>query len=143
MNKPELIKYLIEDNMSHKIICLITKSRQPYVSKVASGRLHVDAEASPNFDPAELARYNAIKKIYELKALPTQGITEDDEKYIHLLKYMMVDKDRIYEMYSDLSRRRFAMIYTSKKIDFMNFNASLLDISQDVFLDLFSQTSET
>jgi hypothetical protein len=142
MNKPDLIRHLIAEGWPHKIVCIITGSRQPYVSKIAAGKLKPEIEPAANFDTAELTRYLVIKRIYELRALPTQGVTEQDQYYIHLLKFLMVDKDKIIQIYNDLSKKRFAQIYTSKKFDFRKFHASLVDLKQEDFDLTFLQTAD-
>lgn len=137
MNKPDLIRFLLEEGLSHKVIALITRSKQPYISKIASFSLHPSILPSPNFDANELRRYNILLRIYELRQLGTQGMTEQDGCYISLLKYCLVDKEKIYELYRDLSKKRFAQAYASKKTDFRKFDASLLDINQEDFNELF------
>ena len=45
-NKPSYIKYLAEKGFTNKQICIITRSLQPYVTKVMNGTLCKRAEAT-------------------------------------------------------------------------------------------------
>ena len=135
-----LIKELIEKGYKDKHICMIVPCNQPYVSKIKSGMIqsHVKKEKDEEvtMDSRQKRRLDALNKILLLPELMTSTISEEDKRYIHLLKFLMVDKEEIYNLYFHISKKYFHKIWVSKKIDIRLFNSELIGIPIYDYLDL-------
>lgn len=135
-----LIKRLLDEGYKDKHICMIVPCLQPYVSKIRSGTLHANTNLQRG-EKLELTtgqekRLNALNRILEARELMTSTITEDDKAYIQLLKFLMVDKEKVYELYYHISKKKFGSIWTSKKIDIRKFNSELIGVPIYDYLDL-------
>lgn len=144
MANPAFIKYLDEQGIPNKVICLITRSKQSYISKVLRNIICQRIEPSNervNWD--EAIRFNLVLYLYSLPSLAKNKVAhrefdEEDAKYIHLLKYIMVPKEMIYtQLYSWISRTNFDLIYSSDCIDFRDINLDNLNINVFDFNELF------
>ena len=109
--KPLLVKKLIRDGYKDKHICMIAQVKQPYVSKIRNGKIHQQTILNDSEEIAltekEILRQQAIHKFLELPEIYTPGTTEQDLIYMHVLKFMMVDKEDVYNLYFHLSKRQF------------------------------------
>lgn len=139
MNKPSLIKALLDAKLPQKVVRFVTHSKQAYISKVANNKLHESIQGCLDLDETEADRFSLIQKIYSLPHLPTEGITESDKQYIHLLKELMVDKDIVYEtLYPSLRKTYFLKIWSDRNINFLDFDSTLIGIDRELYLDTFN-----
>ena len=144
MANPAFIKYLDEQGIPNKVICLITRAQQSYVSKVVNGNICHNIEPSNEIvNRWEAIRFNSVMYFYTLPVLKKNKIAhrqfdEEDAKYIHLLKVLLIPKDVIYsQLYSWISKTNFNLIYSNNNIDFRELNLDNLDINQFDFEELF------
>ncbi len=140
MNKPSLIKALLdEQKLPQKVVRFVTHSKQAYISKIANGKLHGTICPALDLDEVEMDRFNTIKTIYSLPHLPTEGITESDKQYIHLLKELLIDKEVVYQnLYPSLTKSYFLKIWSDKTINFLDFDSNLIGIDKELYLDTFN-----
>jgi hypothetical protein len=138
MNNPNLIKYLSAQGLTGKQIRVVTQSKQPYISKVLTGRITRDAEAAADFDAADKARYDTLNKILALPSLKTDGTTDMDRRYIALLVRLMVNKRKIATIYPKYPDSTMARIGADKSIDLHQFDSTLIGIDKVTYEDLIS-----
>lgn len=135
-----LIKQLIDKGYKDKHICMIAQANQPYVSKIRNKKIHVSTilEADEYFEVTEeqTNRLNALNKIISLPEIFTSGTTEQDIIYMHVLKFFMVEKEDVYNLYFHLSKRQFRNYWVMKDVDILNFDTSLIGVEKQVYLDL-------
>ena len=135
-----LIKQLIGRGYKDKHICMIAQANQPYVSKIRNKKIHVNTvvEADEHFKVTEeqTNRLNVLNKIISLPEIFTSGTTEQDIIYMHVLKFFMVEKEDVYNLYFHLSKRQFRNYWVMKDVDILNFDTSLIGIDKQVYLDL-------
>ena len=135
-----LIKQLIGKGYKDKHICMIAQANQPYVSKIRNKKIHVNTvvEADEYFKVTEeqTNRLNVLNKIISLPEIFTSGTTEQDIIYMHVLKFFMVEKEDVYNLYFHLSKRQFRNYWVMKDVDILNFDTSLIGIDKQVYLDL-------
>lgn len=138
--KPLLVKKLIRDGYKDKHICMIAQVKQPYVSKIRNGKIHQQTILNDSEEIAltekEILRQQAIHKFLELPEIYTPGTTEQDLIYMHVLKFMMVDKEDVYNLYFHLSKRQFNRYWVKKDVDIRLFDSNLIGIDSKVYLDL-------
>jgi len=138
LQKIFLIKQLLKEGFSEKIIVMITKAKQPHINKIKNGKLHKDIEYNGiiKMTYEQKQRYEAAKIILSMRELPITGIGEQDIIYMQLLKFFMVPKQQIYELYNNMSKNRIDRYLLKKGIDIGKFNSELLGIQKKVYLDL-------
>jgi hypothetical protein len=97
-----LVKQLARNGYREKVIKMITGLNQSYINKIINGKLHKETEipADEIIDMTEeqKRRLNAANKILMCEEIATNDM-EQDIKYMHLLKFFMVDKEDIYNLY--------------------------------------------
>ena len=138
-NKPSYIKYLAERGFTNKQICIITRSLQPYVTKVMNGTLckraeATDAEAS---DVEKLRERNLemIKACTHKVAAPNAS-EEQIAQYIQLLRFLGVPREKIRILYGEMSTRHFDILYKMWFADYTAVKPEWLGISQKELDDL-------
>ena len=109
MNNPSLIKWLDEQGFSNKTICLITRSNQPYVTKVLQGKMRQNVSACGEMTEDEKDRYNLINTLITMP--PIIDSTTQAIMHMHLLKKVGVTKKYIFMIYNHLSHRAFETLY--------------------------------
>jgi hypothetical protein len=135
-----LIKELIDKGYRDKHICLITKANQPYVSKIRNGKIHLDT----NLNAGELLilteeqrkRLDTLNSLIALPEIVNMNTTDQDIMYIHLLKFLMVEKEDVYNLYFHLSKKQFNRYWVMKKVDIRYFDSNAIGIDQRDYLDL-------
>lgn len=144
MANPAFIKYLGEQGIPNKVICLISRAQQSYVSKVLGGAICKNIEPSNELvNRWEAIRFNVVLYLYTLPVLKKNKVAhrefnEEDAKYIHLLKVLLIPKEIIYsQLYSWISKTSFNLVYSNEEIDFRTISLDNLDINQFDFEELF------
>jgi hypothetical protein len=140
LHKPLFVKQLIKEGYKDKQICMIAQVKQPYVSKIRNGKIHQQTKID-EFEQVipyedERSRQEAMQRILELPELYTPGTTEQDLIYMHLLKFLMVEKEDVYNLYFHLSKRQFNRYWVKKDVDITLFDSELIGIDSKVYLDL-------
>ena len=74
-----------------------------------------------------------IDRILELRQLPTIGFTEQDRTYIKLLDYCLVDKEKIYKLYYNISQYKVAQTLRSNKIKKEDFHPELIGLTNEEY----------
>lgn len=135
-----LIKELLKQGFSEKLIVMIVQVKQPYVNKIKNGRLHfmtcLDEGETLEITPEQQRRLSAAQKILSVSSLPTVGITQQDFMYMHLLRFLLVPKEKIYALYDNLSHSRIDRYLLKKDVDILAFDSTLLNIPKADYLDL-------
>lgn len=135
-----LVKELINKGYKDKHICMIVQCNQPYVSKIRNQKIHKNTTLMSNetftIKEKQIKRLNALNKIISLLEIFTSGTTEQDIIYMHVLKFFMVEKEDVYNLYFHLSKRQFRNYWVMKDVDILNFDTSLIGIEKEVYLDL-------
>lgn len=135
-----VIKDLIEKNYKDKHICMIAQAKQPYVSKIRNKKIHINTSIDNNetleYTLSQKKRKEALDKILMLPEILTPGTTDNDIVYMHVLKFFMVDKEDVYNLYFHLSKTQFRNYWRMKDVDILKFDTSLIGIDQEIYLDL-------
>lgn len=135
-----LIKELIARGYKDKHICMVTQSKQPYLSKVRHGKIHANTKLHEGEEiimtPAQERRLETLEKIINLPEIITPGIGEQDVIYIHVLKFFMVSKKDIYNLYFHITKSHFNRLWVAKNIDIRDFDPSMINITLYEYLDL-------
>jgi hypothetical protein len=103
-DKIAIIKLLFEQGYREKIIKMITGYNQSYINKIKNNKLHQKTEIDMSNNLLDIMteeqkiRYRAVNKILFLKEITSNDL-EDDIKYIQLLKFFLVEKEDIYNLY--------------------------------------------
>jgi hypothetical protein len=97
-----LVKQLAANGYREKIIKMITGLNQSYINKIINGKLHKETElpVDVNIDMTEeqRVRLNAANKVLMCEEITTNDMNQDI-KYMHLLKFFMIEKEDIYNLY--------------------------------------------
>lgn len=135
-----LIKELINKGYKDKHICMITQCNQPYVSKIRNKKIHVNTVIEINelfqIKEEQNNRLNVLNRIISLPEIFTSGTNDQDIIYMHVLKFFMVEKEDIYNLYFHLSKRQFRNYWLMKDVDILTFDTSLVGIEKELYLDL-------
>lgn len=135
-----LIKELINKGYKDKHICMITQCNQPYVSKIRNKKIHVNTVIEINelfqIKEEQNNRINVLNRIISLPEIFTSGTNDQDIIYMHVLKFFMVEKEDIYNLYFHLSKRQFRNYWLMKDVDILTFDTSLVGIEKELYLDL-------
>jgi hypothetical protein len=135
-----LIKQLIQAGYKDKHICMVAQANQPYVSKVRNEKIHVETKLEPsdelNLDEAQQRRLKTLNTILAIPEIFRSGTTEQDLIYIHVLKFFMVQKEDVYNLYFHLSKRQFNRYWVKKDVDILKFESELINIDRYDYLDL-------
>lgn len=139
-HKALVVKQLIQDGYKDKHICMIAQVKQPYVSKIRNGKIHRETTLKENqeltLSEDESLRQEALNKILQLPEIFTAGTSEQDLIYMHVLKFFMVEKEDVYNLYFHLSKRQFNRYWVKKDVDIRLFDSQLIQIDSKVYLDL-------
>lgn len=134
-----LIKELIEKGYKDKHICMITHAKQPYVSKVRNGKIHVNTVLQENekleMTEDQVKRLDVINRILSIPELTTPGTSEQDLYYIQVLKFFMVDKEDVIDLYIHLSKNQVRNYWRKKDVNILKFNSELIGVPHKVYLD--------
>lgn len=138
-NKALIIKALDSKGYRQKIIQIITQYNQPYISKVLNQKIHKTAVYSDDIklylDEGQKERLDAVNRILLCNDIFTN--TFDQEIiYMKLLRFFLVSKEDVYNLYNYISKRRINTYLVMKKLHIKDFDASLLGIDQRVYYDL-------
>jgi len=128
-----LIKYLHQAGYRQKLICLITGYNQSIVSKhIKNPRPYI-----PTLDTAndnQLRRKAVIDRILQITALKKQegsNFTQNDRIYIRLLEYMLVERDRIKQLYYMIEPYKISSAYRAPTKIVYDFKPEMLEIPQE------------
>jgi|GEM_PF-4171994 len=132
------IKYLLDVGLPEKLVVLVTQAKQPYVNKIKNGKLHRNTKIEEGFklNSEQQNKYEIVKKILFMPELPTSGIGEQDVIYMQLLKFFMIPKDKIIELYNNLAKVKVSRLLLKKKIDLGNFDSELIGVDKKEYLEL-------
>ena len=64
------------------------------------------------------------------------SVGENDLYYIHLLKFLGVPKQRVFELYAHLSKKHFNSLWLKSDVQIKLFDPTRLGISNYEYLDL-------
>lgn len=136
-----LIKYLIEKGYKDKHICMIAQANQPYVSKVRHERIHaavqLPEDKEVDISERQLKRIETLNRITSLPEFITSGGTnKHDLMYIQVLRFFMVDKEKVYNLYFHLSKKHFSRLWSTKDVDIRQFDSTIIGIERYDYLDL-------
>jgi 6-phosphogluconate dehydrogenase len=59
-----------------------------------------------------------------------------DIKYMHLLKFFMIEKEDIYNLYQHWSKSKINRYLLKKDVDILTFDSTLIGIEKADYLDL-------
>lgn len=132
----ELIRFLDQRGYKQKYIQLITKLNQSYINKIIHSKLHKDTN-DDNFilTEEEKIRINTLNTLID----PIPLNTDDNSQeiiYLHVLKFFMIEKEIIYKCYPYWTKTRCNRMLMKKDINILDFNATLLGLKQEDYLDL-------
>lgn len=127
-----LIKWLYQNGYRQKLIQIITGYKQPSISKYCkTERPFIPSIDSINEEQS--TRKYVIDRILELRSLPTIGFTDQDRAYIKLLDYCLVDKEKIYKLYYNVSQYKIAQTFRSNKVTKENFQPQLIGLTDEEY----------
>ena len=118
-NNVLFIKWLIEQGYREKVITLITKTKQPYVNKIKHGSLHVETKLEDGEILTLTSGQTRRKRIADRILAKTELITVDENQdiiYLHLLKYFLVPKDELFELYNHKTKKKYCSNIGEKKM---------------------------
>lgn len=134
-----LIKELLDKGYSEKVITMVLKVKQPYVNKIKHGKLHKNTVLEDGevleMDKDEQMRLNAADRILQCSELYTTD-PDQDIIYMQLLKYFLVPKEKIQELYSHYTKARVSRSLMRKDVDLLEFDSTLIGIDKYTYLDL-------
>lgn len=138
-NKVLIIKGFHEKGYRQKVIQIITQYNQPYINKVINQKLHQGVQYSDDIklilSEEQKKRLDAVNRILSCKDIFTENF-DQEIIYMKLLRFFLVSKDDIYNLYNYISKRRINTYLVMKKLEIKDFDASLLGIEQEVYYDL-------
>lgn len=103
-NKVAIIEKLFEMGYREKVVKMITGFNQSYINKIKNKKLHKkDKVELPNsilelLDEKQTKRLEAANKILLCKEITSNDL-EEDIKYIQLLRFFLIEKENIYNLY--------------------------------------------
>ena len=134
-----LVKQLAANGYREKIIKMITGLNQSYINKIINGKLHKETElpVDVNIDMTEeqRVRLNAANKVLMCEEITTNDMNQDI-KYMHLLKFFMIEKEDIYNLYQHWSKSKINRYLLKKDVDILTFDSTLIGIEKADYLDL-------
>jgi len=132
------VKKLIEKGYTDKEIALVTKFSQSFINRIRSGKKHADVEYDPDvsLSKEESTRLNTLNQILALNEMWGVSVGENDLYYIHLLKFLGVSKQRVFELYAHLSKKHFNSLWLKSDVQIKLFDPTRLGISSYEYLDL-------
>lgn len=136
-----LVKLLISKGYKDKQICMIAQAKQPYVSKIRNKKIHEKTLPLENEElqltERQISRLNALNRIISLPEYISSGSTnEQDLMYIQVLRFFMVEKEDVYNLYFHLSKKHFSRLWATKDVDIRNFDSEKIGVSRYDYLDL-------
>ena len=127
-----LIKWLYQNGYRQKLIQIITGYKQPTISKIVNSQRPILPTIDSINDDQATRKY-VIDRILELRPLPTQGFTDQDRCYIKLLDYCLVDKEKIRQLYYNITQYKVAQTLRSNKFKKEDFQPQLIGLTDDEF----------
>lgn len=135
-----LIKEMIGKGYKDKHICMVMQENQPYVNRIRSGKIHkntfIGREESVEMTEREKSRLNALNTILKMPEIPGRGFTEQDEIYIRVLKFFLIEKEEVYNLYFHLTKKQFYGTWVRKGIDLRKFISERIGVSYEDYIDL-------
>ena len=80
-----------------------------------------------------MLRKYVVDTFLECKDLPTEGFSEQDQIYIQILDYLLVDKEKIRKMYFNISQYKISKAFRRKDLDFRNFMPQLVGLTDEEY----------
>ena len=134
------IKQLIASDYTDKQICLVTKMNQPYVNKIRHNRLRKDvtlrADESLTLNKEETTRLNTLNKLLSIPELINSSTDEQDLIYMHVLKFIGITKEQVFDLYFHLSIKQLQKYWTKSDVRVLDFDSTLIGIPRRDYLDL-------
>jgi len=134
------IKNLISSEYKDKHICLVTKAKQPYVSKIRHGRLQAKTSLRPDevleLTNEQKVRLNTLNKILSMPEIINAATNDDDLIYMHVLKFFLMNKEQVADLYFHLPKRIINQYWIKKDVDIRMFKSDLIGIPRREYLDL-------
>lgn len=135
-----LIKDMIKSGYKDKHICMVMQENQPYINRIRSGRIHkntfLEKDEVVKMTDREKARLNALNTILQMPELPGRGFTEQDKIYIRVLKFFLIEKRDVYDLYFHLTKKQFYGTWVSKDIDLRKFISERIGVPYEDYIDL-------
>lgn len=134
-----LAKQLMQKNYKDKYIQMITGLKQPYISKLRNGKIQRETKLKPGEEIVltnkQKKRLNVLNKIKSLPENMTQT-QEQDVIYIHVLRFFMIEKEDIFNLYYHWSKKQFNRVWVKKNVDIRKFYSENIGIPYEDYLDL-------
>lgn len=135
-----LIKEMIELGYRDKYICMVLQVNQPYVSRIRTKKFHLntnkrDGEVVEMTDE-EKARLKALNTIISMPELPGRGFGLQDKLYIKVLKFFLIPKEDVHNLYFHLTRSQFFGTWLKKDMDIRGFDSEKIGVPYMVYIDL-------
>lgn len=138
-NKALIIKGLYSKGYRQKVIQIITQYNQPYINKIINDKIHKTVDYSDDIKiyltDEQKQRLDAVNRILACKDIFTEDFNQEII-YMKLLRFFLVSKEDIYNLYNYISKRKINTYLVMKKLEIKDFDASLLGIDQRVYYDL-------
>lgn len=135
----KLIKHFINLGFTDKQVMLITKASQSYINRLRNNKLHVDL----NYDAEEVkmpkdieSRFNTINTLLITPEMWGATITDEDIRYIHLLKFLGIPKEQVFDLYAHLPKSTFYGFWLKSDVDIRIFDSMKFGIKYEDYLDL-------
>lgn len=134
-----LAKQMMAKGYKDKHIQIVTHLKQAYISKVRNGKLQRNTILNPDEEikltEEQRVRLNALNKIMSMPEFYTREEGQDSI-YIHVLKFFMVEKEDIFNLYFHMSKKQFNRTWVKKDVDITKFRSENIGIPYKVYLDL-------
>ena len=134
-----VVKDMIRYGYRDKHIQMVTHLKQAYISKVRNGKLQkntvLENDESIKMTDAQRVRLNALNKILSMPEFYTREEGQD-VIYIHVLRFFMIEKEDIFNLYFHMSKKQFNRIWVKRDVDIRKFRSENIGIPYEVYLDL-------
>ena len=132
MINASLILWLYKHGYRQKLIQIITGYTQSSISKYCNPKKDY-IPSIDNINEEQMLRKYVVDTFLECKDLPTEGFSEQDQIYIQILDYLLVDKEKIRKMYFNISQYKISKAFRRKDLDFRNFMPQLVGLTDEEY----------
>lgn len=134
-----IIRTLYEKGYRQKLIQIITQYNQSYISKIINQKLHqgiiLTGDIELVLDENQKERLNAVNKIISCDDIFTDDFNQEII-YMKLLRFFLIEKEQIYNLYNYISKRRINSYLLMKGLHIKDFKPELLDIKKETYFDM-------
>lgn len=133
-----IAKEMMRKGYKDKHIQMVTHLKQPYISKIRNGKLQRNTTLEDGeqleLSKEQKVRLDALNKIISMPEFHTHE--GQDVIYIHVLKFFMVEKEDIFNLYFHMSKKQLNRIWVKNGVDITKFKSESVGIPYEVYLDL-------